>query len=209
MELLTEAESSLAELEQELKMFDDSLASVKAKSIEIAQLDADHQNNTSDVSGYFKTRLKTHSANSSALVLHKSDLVSLESAADLQRRRVLKIGQRAKSAFWTLHSQVVTAFKKDAEGKLCALLDPNRARAPLAALVASTHSVHECALAGGPIHEAWPDQGHALSEYRRLRQRCFDPLQAIIEKSNLQLDEQEQLASTDAPVSLMAEFQPV
>ncbi len=101
------------------------------------------------------------------------------------------------------------AFKKDAEGKLCVLLDPNRARAPLAALVASTHSVHECAVAGGPIHEAWSDQGHALSEYRRLRQRCFDPLRTIIEKSNLQLDEQEQLASTDAPVSVMAEFQPV
>jgi hypothetical protein len=83
-----------------------------------------------------------------ALVLHKSDLVSLESAADLQRRRVLKISQRAKSALWTLHSQVEIAFKKDAEGKLCALLDPNRARVPLATILASTHSAHECALGG-------------------------------------------------------------
>lgn len=87
--------SAISDAETEIKELDKRLAAVKAKETEIAELEAAHQNNTADFSGDFKARLKTHSANSSALVLHRADLVSLNAAVDSQKKKCLAAGKAA------------------------------------------------------------------------------------------------------------------
>jgi hypothetical protein len=84
--LLNTAESSVNDVEIELKAYDAALEPVKSKQIEIFELEQAHQNNTSDISADFRTRLKIHSANSSALVLHRAD-TSVFSVRHAQSRR--------------------------------------------------------------------------------------------------------------------------
>jgi hypothetical protein len=92
---LNQAAASLADCRVELEKYDSAIAAVKAKETEITQLEADHENVTADVTVPFKVRTKAHAENSSALAIHRSDLISLQTAADAQQRKVVAAGRVA------------------------------------------------------------------------------------------------------------------
>ena len=106
MKTIDDTESAVSEVEDVLTQFDDLTAAVKAKTSEIATLQAEHESNTADHSADFAKRLKIHSANASALVLHQADLLTLQSNADGQKRKVIALGKATGDGLASLSSQL-------------------------------------------------------------------------------------------------------
>lgn len=164
---LADAEITVTAVEAELATYDVALEFVKAKQVEIAELEAAHQNNTADHSADFKTRLKAHSANSSALALHRADLLVLQRQADVQKAKVLEAGQLAIKALQGFRAQIYSDVEELAKawvatrypGKFCF---PQLTRYyPLSRRI-------------GVVYDLPRDPDRAIGKLRNLRTRVFD-----------------------------------
>ena len=200
MKLIDDAEEAVSNVEAAIAQFDSATAAAKSKSSEIIELEAAHQNNTADFSGDFKARLKTHSANSSALVLHRADLLTLQSAAEAQKREVLATGAGAIATLKTLHALLLAKARATATAAITELYAPRSVAAILHTRVPATKMVQSIP----PVWDLSSNADFSIAALRKLRIRTFEPLRKQAEV--LQLDEPEtQPAAADVLPSAMAE----
>jgi hypothetical protein len=202
MKTIDNAEAAVSAVEGALTQFDDLTAAVKAKTVEISTLQAEHESNTADHSADFAKRLKIHSANASALVLHQADLLTLQSNADGQKRKVLALGKATGDGLQSLSSQLQAVARVKAKELVYEHFDPQQISPFLQTLIFSSKIVRAVPY----VPALYRDDESLLSQLRGIRANVFTPLKAFVENSGLELDEPEpEEAAADVAPSAMAE----
>jgi hypothetical protein len=195
MDPINDVEVAVSATESALARFDELTATVKAKQSEIAELQTEHAT-TADTSVEFAKRLKLHTVTSSALVLHQADLLTLESEAAAQKRKVIATGAVALESLRNASGHL----RALAQGQAMELIDQHFERAHVGAMLSMLLFAHKLTRAIPAFTLPPREDDEKISYYRRLREQ-FEPLRVIAAK----LLPEPKHSAFDAPVSAMAE----